>query len=87
MHRLKVMLAEAVYECRTFLSCFLKFPAEELRFASYYGNHMVLQKAPAKAVVWGYGETGAKIVLSLSGSHNDYTTATRVVNGKVFTRI
>ncbi|XP_055030887.1 sialate O-acetylesterase isoform X2 [Misgurnus anguillicaudatus] len=55
--------------------------AEELRFASYYGNHMVLQKAPAKAVVWGYGHTGAKIVLSLSGSHNDYKTATRVVSG------
>lgn len=36
------------------------------RFASYYGDHMVLQKKPAGAVVWGYGESGANVTLSLS---------------------
>ncbi|KAM9113808.1 sialate O-acetylesterase isoform 2-T2 [Pangshura tecta] len=36
------------------------------RFASYYGDHMVLQKKPAGAVVWGYGEAGASITVSLS---------------------
>ncbi|XP_019325925.1 PREDICTED: LOW QUALITY PROTEIN: sialate O-acetylesterase [Aptenodytes forsteri] len=32
-----------------------------LGFASYYGDHMVLQKEPAGAVVWGYGEPGAAL--------------------------
>ncbi|NXK00570.1 SIAE acetylesterase, partial [Corythaixoides concolor] len=36
-------------------------------FASYYGDHMVLQKAPAGAVVWGYGEPGAAVTVALSG--------------------
>lgn len=62
---------------------FLELTAENLRFASYYGSHMVLQKAPARAVVWGYGETGAEVVLSLSGSHNVYANSAHVVNGKV----
>ncbi|XP_073706545.1 sialate O-acetylesterase isoform X2 [Garra rufa] len=52
--------------------------AETFRFSSYYGNHMVLQKAPAEAVVWGYGQTGAKVVVSLSGSYEVFTT---VING------
>ncbi|KFQ69787.1 Sialate O-acetylesterase, partial [Phaethon lepturus] len=36
-------------------------------FASYYGDHMVLQKEPAGAVVWGYGEPGATVTVALSG--------------------
>ena len=28
--------------------------ASDLRFANYYGDHMVLQRAPASAIVWGY---------------------------------
>ncbi|KFU85523.1 Sialate O-acetylesterase, partial [Chaetura pelagica] len=35
-------------------------------FASYYGDHMVLQKEPAGAVVWGYGEPGAMVTVVLS---------------------
>ncbi|NXN10693.1 SIAE acetylesterase, partial [Indicator maculatus] len=35
-------------------------------FASYYGDHMVLQQAPAGAVVWGYGAPGATVTLALS---------------------
>ncbi|NXR13762.1 SIAE acetylesterase, partial [Semnornis frantzii] len=35
-------------------------------FASYYSDHMVLQKEPAGAVVWGYGEPGATVTLALS---------------------
>jgi len=27
----------------------------EFHFARYYGNHMVLQRAPSRAVIWGYG--------------------------------
>ncbi|NXX55356.1 SIAE acetylesterase, partial [Scopus umbretta] len=36
-------------------------------FASYYGDHMVLQKEPAGAVVWGYGEPGAAVTVALAG--------------------
>ncbi|XP_074072525.1 sialate O-acetylesterase isoform X2 [Macrotis lagotis] len=35
------------------------------RFASYIGDHMVLQKEPAGAVVWGYGEIGGIVIVSL----------------------
>ncbi|KAM8989232.1 sialate O-acetylesterase isoform 3-T3 [Ara ararauna] len=39
-----------------------------LSFASYYGNHMVLQKEPAGAMVWGYGEPGAAVTVTLSSN-------------------
>ncbi|XP_056112443.1 sialate O-acetylesterase [Rhinichthys klamathensis goyatoka] len=55
--------------------------AEVLRFSSYYGSHMVLQKAPAKAVVWGFGQTGAKVVVSLSGPHKVSAHSVPVING------
>ncbi|NXW57115.1 SIAE acetylesterase, partial [Eurystomus gularis] len=35
-------------------------------FASYYGDHVVLQKEPAGAVVWGYGEPGATVAVALA---------------------
>ncbi|NXS52857.1 SIAE acetylesterase, partial [Brachypteracias leptosomus] len=35
-------------------------------FASYYGNHMVLQKEPVGAMVWGHGEPGATVAVALS---------------------
>ncbi|XP_075630885.1 sialate O-acetylesterase isoform X2 [Balearica regulorum gibbericeps] len=38
-----------------------------LGFASYYGDHMVLQKEPAGALVWGYGEPGAVVTVVISG--------------------
>ncbi|NXO56343.1 SIAE acetylesterase, partial [Aramus guarauna] len=37
-------------------------------FASCYGDHMVLQKEPAGAVVWGYGEPGAAVTVVVSGN-------------------
>ncbi|NWR49376.1 SIAE acetylesterase, partial [Regulus satrapa] len=37
-------------------------------FASYYGDHMVLQKKPSGAVVWGRGELGAMVTVTLSGA-------------------
>lgn len=39
-----------------------------LSFASYYGDHMVLQKKPSGAVVWGRGELGAMVTVTLSGA-------------------
>ncbi|NXK89737.1 SIAE acetylesterase, partial [Formicarius rufipectus] len=37
-------------------------------FASYYGDHMVLQKEPAGAVVWGHGQLGAAVTVALLGT-------------------
>ncbi|KAG8434692.1 hypothetical protein GDO86_012884 [Hymenochirus boettgeri] len=42
-----------VVECNTF------------RFASYYASSMVLQQKPSQAVIWGYGEVGATVTVSL----------------------
>lgn len=39
----------------------------DLTFASYYGDHMVLQKSPQRAVLWGYGPECAEVTLFLSG--------------------
>ncbi|XP_045559355.1 sialate O-acetylesterase [Salmo salar] len=38
-----------------------------LQFASYYGDHMVLQKAPERAVLWGYGPDDTEVTVFLSG--------------------
>ena len=38
-----------------------------LRFANVFGNHMVLQQAPKRASIWGYGEIGQKVVVIFSG--------------------
>ncbi|XP_071625267.1 sialate O-acetylesterase isoform X1 [Heliangelus exortis] len=38
-----------------------------LGFASYYGHHMVLQKEPVGALVWGYGDLGTTVTVALSG--------------------
>ncbi|XP_063061145.1 sialate O-acetylesterase isoform X2 [Engraulis encrasicolus] len=39
----------------------------DFRFASYYGDHMVLQKAPERAVLWGYGTENSTVVVVLHG--------------------
>ncbi|KAL0973315.1 hypothetical protein UPYG_G00201850 [Umbra pygmaea] len=48
-------------------------------FASYYGDHMVLQKAPERAVLWGFGPENAKVTVYLSGgkkpAYSDYVAA------------
>uniref|UniRef100_A0A3Q2DCX3 Sialic acid acetylesterase n=1 Tax=Cyprinodon variegatus TaxID=28743 RepID=A0A3Q2DCX3_CYPVA len=45
----------------------MELPYATLRFASYYGDHMVLQKSPQRAVLWGYGPDGEKVTVYLSG--------------------
>ena len=54
----------------------------ELRFASYYQDHMVLQRAPSRAVLWGTStiiENNITITLQLKGEHIDkvYKTSVR----------
>ncbi|EDO41559.1 predicted protein, partial [Nematostella vectensis] len=39
------------------------------RFANLYGNHMVLQQAPHRATVWGYGEPGQIVKITLAPEH------------------
>ncbi len=46
---------------------FLYAHAQEFRFASIYQDHMVLQRAPSKAKLWGYAEEGASVSLNLFG--------------------
>ena len=42
-----------------------------LRFAHTYGSHMVLQKAPQRAVVWGYYSTDISNVSLILGTQNN----------------
>ncbi|KAM6295715.1 sialate O-acetylesterase [Aegotheles albertisi] len=52
-----------------------------LSFASYYGDHMVLQREPAGAVVWGYGEPGATVTVTLSRDGGIAMKKTALVRG------
>ncbi|XP_046862151.1 sialate O-acetylesterase-like [Xenia sp. Carnegie-2017] len=46
------------------------------RFSTIYGDHMVLQQAPKRAIVWGYGEIGRRVVVRLSNKwHHAYVYA------------
>ena len=45
------------------------------RFANYLQDHMVLQRAPQRAVVWGFGDPGRVTLLRLS--HKIYMTISR----------
>ncbi|XP_076138671.1 sialate O-acetylesterase-like [Alosa pseudoharengus] len=58
--------------CVCFISL-LTAVSGELRFASYYGDHMVLQKAPERAVIWGYGTNNTTVVVNLTGLSNRKT--------------
>ncbi|XP_044137907.1 sialate O-acetylesterase [Bufo gargarizans] len=53
------------------------------RFASYYGDHMVLQQKPTQAVVWGYGEVGALVTVSLIQGIDTISKTAVKVNGDV----
>ncbi|XP_031717101.1 sialate O-acetylesterase isoform X2 [Anarrhichthys ocellatus] len=52
-----------------------------LRFASYYGDHMVLQKSPESAVLWGYGPEGAQVTVTLSGPSQQKKSLVNVAKG------
>lgn len=49
-------------------------------FASYYGNHMVLQRGPQRANVWGYSpHLGERVTVTVA----DHSVSTTVVTGHV----
>uniref|UniRef100_A0A8C5QMY8 Sialic acid acetylesterase n=1 Tax=Leptobrachium leishanense TaxID=445787 RepID=A0A8C5QMY8_9ANUR len=51
------------------------------RFASYYADHMVLQMAPSQAVVWGFGEVGARVTVSLYKEKDAVTKKSDFITG------
>ncbi|XP_078386788.1 sialate O-acetylesterase [Cetorhinus maximus] len=50
------------------------------RFGSYYASHMVLQKEPVRAVVWGYGAVGAIINVTVWREDSIVTQQVTAVN-------
>ena len=47
--------------------------ADSFRFANYYGDHMVLQRAPARANVWGFVEDCEAVKVDFNGTTLDAT--------------
>ena len=47
---------------------------DSFRFASHYANHMVLQRDPHAAVVWGFGEKNALVTVSIAEKMIQTTT-------------
>lgn len=43
---------------------------------------MVLQRAPEKAVVWGYGTAGAEVQITLAGPQNEQVKSVPVLEGE-----
>ncbi|KAE8592125.1 hypothetical protein XENTR_v10018651 [Xenopus tropicalis] len=56
-----------LHACQFLLLCYFICITDcaSFRFASYYASHMVLQQKPSQAVIWGYGEVGAAVTVSL----------------------
>ena len=48
-----------------------------MAFASYYADHMVLQRAPVQAVVWGYAfVVGDEVVVTVDSAERTIETIT-----------
>ncbi|KAF6082953.1 sialic acid acetylesterase [Phyllostomus discolor] len=56
--------------------------AADFRFASHIHNHMVLQKEPAGAVIWGYGTPGATVTVTLRQDQEVIMKKVTPVKGK-----
>lgn len=55
------------------------------RFAAYYADHMVLQKAPQRSTVWGFADdrdAGKTVEIVLTGATHVSKYQTRVTRGK-----
>jgi len=58
-------------------------PVYEFHFARYYGNHMVLQRAPSRAVIWGYGpiitdNTSVLVTVDNNSTRSHYHTTVKL---------
>ena len=54
------------------------------RFANTYGSNMVLQRAPLSANIWGFGEEGQKVRLTLDKVPQTFQAT--VIKGEYFQR-
>ncbi|XP_046342777.2 sialate O-acetylesterase-like isoform X2 [Haliotis rufescens] len=53
-----------------------------LEYASYYQDHMVLQRAPQKALIWGYGrQIGDQVTVEISKTGSVHTRIIKNTNG------
>ncbi|KAF0030797.1 hypothetical protein F2P81_017528 [Scophthalmus maximus] len=76
------LLVLALTLCGVFtLAAFTDTFVESLSFASYFSDHMVLQKSPESAVLWGYGREGRLVTVSLSGPVHQKTSPATVTGG------
>ena len=64
---LEAKMKYSVYIFGFFITLFLGYSqsAPVFRFANIYGDHMVLQKAPRRAIIWGYGQAREKVSLTV----------------------
>lgn len=67
--------------CMILVSAVSPFTDAAFNFASYYADHMVLQKAPAKAIIWGYGDVGAYVTVSIFRNDDGLMKKTVQVGG------
>ncbi|XP_041352047.1 sialate O-acetylesterase-like isoform X2 [Gigantopelta aegis] len=64
------------------LLCSILSAVSEIRFASYYGSHMVLQRAPNRAVVWGTAsKIGDTVTVAVSGQGHQTTKVVKNPEG------
>src|SRR5271163_427647 len=52
------------------------------RFANTLGSHMVLQRAPQKAIVWGFGDPSTLTTLTMNGTTYTTMSQSEPVNAK-----
>ena len=64
-----------IFLCVLVLLCERSHGLSVFRFANHYADHMVLQKSPYNAVVWGFGEEGKDVIIEVKGKR--YTTVVR----------
>ncbi|KAI8519942.1 hypothetical protein Bbelb_031990 [Branchiostoma belcheri] len=69
---------EAWWDCGLVLClCTLFFSSGEglpFKFASVYGDHMVLQQAPHRAVLWGQGDPGSNVTVQITPGDSEVKT-------------
>ena len=55
----------------------------DFAFSNYYASSMVLQRSPARAVVWGYGfNTGDAVTVTINVGGQDLVYETTTVDGE-----
>ena len=60
------------------LNTFMILAQTSFRFANYYGDNMVLQRAPAAAIVWGYVPNCKPVSITFNGK----TVSATIIQGK-----